>query len=520
MAIEKHLVDELRKRRQIALDLGGKDKIEKRHDKGLMTARDRLDALFTKGTFQEFGMHAAHRATLFGLMGKVLPADGVVTGVGQVDGRPVAAFSQDFTTAGGSLGNMHAEKICESIDYAIKHGMPVISFNDSGGARIQEGIGSLSGYGKVFYKNVEASGVVPQITVIAGPCAGGAAYSPALTDFQIMVNKQATMFICGPEVIKAATGELVTMEEVGSAAANASVSGNIHFVASDDAHAVALAKKLLSFLPSNNIMDPPHHLGAPLDMSLDTGMDELVPADGKQPLDVLQVIKRLVDDGDFFEVQMDWAKNLVIGFARIQGIVVGIVGNQPMVKAGTLDIDASDKGARFIRFCNIFNIPLVTLVDTGGFLPGKAQERGGIIRHGAKMLFAYASTTVPKITVIMRKSYGGAYIAMCSKELGADAVFAWPTAEIAVMGAEGASNILYKGELDKITDPEAKAVRRAELLAEYREKFSNPYQAAGIGSVTDVIEPSETRAVVAQALRNTLTKREVRPPKKHGNIPL
>ena len=517
MAIEQHLVDELRKRREIALNLGGKDKIEKRHEKGLMTARDRLDALFTKGTFQEFAMHAAHRATLFGLMGKVLPADGVVTGVGEVDGRPVAAFSQDFTTAGGSLGNMHAEKICESIDYAIKHGMPVVSFNDSGGARIQEGIGSLSGYGKVFYKNVEASGVVPQITVIAGPCAGGAAYSPALTDFQIMVNKQANMFICGPEVIKAATGEVVTMDEVGSATANASVSGNVHFVASDDAHAVALAKKLLSFLPSNNIMDPPHNLGAPLDMSKDVGMDELVPADSKMPINVHDVIKRLVDDGDFFEVQMDWAKNIVIGFARIQGIVVGIVANQPMVKAGTLDIDASDKGARFIRFCNIFNIPLVTLVDTGGFLPGKAQERGGIIRHGAKMLFAYASTTVPKITVIMRKSYGGAYIAMCSKELGADAVFAWPTAEIAVMGAEGAVGILYKDEIKKAADP---AARRAELIAEYREQFASPYQAAGMGSVTDVIEPSETRAVVGQALRNTLTKREIRPPKKHGNIPL
>jgi len=517
MAIEQKLLDELRKRRQIALDLGGKDKIEKRHEKGLMTARERLDNLFTKGTFQEFAMHANHKATLFGMAGKVLPADGVITGVGSVDGRPVAAFSQDFTTSGGSLGNMHAEKICESIDFAIKHGMPLVSFNDSGGARIQEGIGSLSGYGKVFYKNVEASGVIPQITVIAGPCAGGAAYSPALTDFQIMVNKQANMFICGPEVIKAATGEVVTMDEVGSAAANASVSGNVHFVASDDAHAIALAKKLLSFLPSNNIMDPPHDLSTPLDLARDPGMDELVPADGKQPLDVYQVIKRLVDAGDFFEVQMDWAKNLVIGFARIQGIVVGIVANQPMAKAGTLDIDASDKGARFIRFCNIFNIPLVTLVDTGGFLPGKAQERGGIIRHGAKMLFAYASTTVPKITVIMRKSYGGAYIAMCSKELGADAVFAWPTAEIAVMGAEGAVGILHRDEIKKAADPVA---RRAELIAEYREQFASPYQAAGMGSVTDVIEPSETRAVVAQALRNTLTKREVRPPKKHGNIPL
>ncbi len=517
MAIDKKLIDELRKRRKKALNLGGKDKIEKRHAKGLMTARDRLDNLYTKGTFQEFGLHAQHRATLFGMLGKDLPADGVVTGVGEVDGRPVAAFSQDFTTAGGSLGNMHAEKIVNAIDYAITHGIPVLSFNDSGGARIQEGINSLSGYGKVFYKNVEASGVVPQVTVIAGPCAGGAAYSPALTDFQIMINKQANMFICGPEVIKAATGEVVTMDEVGSAAANASVSGNIHFVANDDAHAIALAKKLLSYLPSNNLQDPPHHYGEPLDASLDPGMDELVPADGKLPLNVHDVIKRLVDGGDFFEVQMDFAKNIVIGFARIQGIVVGIVGNQPAYKAGTLDIDASDKAARFIRFCNIFNIPLVTLVDTGGFLPGKQQERGGIIRHGAKLLFAYASTTVPKITVIMRKSYGGAYIAMCSKELGADAVFAWPTAEIAVMGAEGATGILYKDEIKNAADPKA---RRAELIAEYRDQFASPYQAAGMGSVTDVIEPSETRAVVARALRNTLTKREVRPPKKHGNIPL
>ncbi len=517
MPIAQHLLDELAKRRQTALDLGGKDKIEARRAKGLMTARDRLDALFTKGTFQEFAMHATHRATLFGMLGKTIPADGVITGIGEVDGRPVAAFSQDFTTAGGSLGNMHAEKICESIDYAVKSGMPVISFNDSGGARIQEGIGSLSGYGKVFFKNVEASGVVPQITIICGPCAGGAAYSPALTDFQIMVNKQANMFICGPEVIKAATGEVVTMDEVGSAAAHASVSGNIHFVANDDAHAIALAKKLLSFLPSNNIMDPPHRLSTPLVMDPDPGMNDLIPADGKEPLDVIKVIKRLVDDGDFFEVQMDFAKNLVVGFARIQGMVVGIVGNQPMAKAGTLDIDASDKGARFIRFCNIFNIPLVTLVDTGGFLPGKAQERGGIIRHGAKMLFAYAATTVPKITVIMRKSYGGAYIAMCSKELGADMVFAWPSAEIAVMGAEGAVGILYKDDIKKAADPVA---RRAEVIADYRAQFASPYQAAGMGSVTDVIDPSETRGVVARALRNTLNKREVRPPKKHGNIPL
>jgi len=462
-------------------------------------------------------MHAEHSGTLFGLKGKILPADGVVTGTGHVDGRPVAAYSQDFTVAGGSLGNIHAKKICDTMDYAVHAGMPVVGFNDSGGARIQEGVESLSGYGKVFFKNVYLSGVVPQIAVIAGPCAGGAAYSPALTDFIIMVNKSANMFICGPEVIKAATGEATTMDEIGSATAHATVSGNIHFVANDDAHAIAMVKKLLSFLPSNNIMDPPHSLETPLVLNSDPGMNKLVPEDAKEAIDVQAVIKRLVDAGDFFEVQMNWAKNIVIGFARIQGVVVGIVANQPLVKAGTLDIDSSDKGARFIRFCNIFNIPIVTLVDTGGFFPGKAQERGGIIRHGAKMLFAYASATVPKITVIMRKAYGGAYLAMCSRELGADIVFAWPTAEIAVMGAEGAVNILYRTEIKNAADPKA---RQAELIKEYRENFASPYQAAGMAMITDVIEPAQTRAMVAVALRNTLSKRETRPPKKHGNIPL
>ena len=517
MAIEQHFLDELYKRRKKVLEGGGPDKIAARHKKGLMTARDRLNALFQEHTFQEFAMHAEHTGTLFGMAGKEIPADGVITGTGLVDGRAVAAFSQDFTVAGGSLGNMHAKKICDAIDFAVVNGMPVVSFNDSGGARIQEGVESLSGYGKVFFKNVYASGVVPQITVIAGPCAGGAAYSPALTDFQIMVNKNANMFICGPEVIKAATGEVVTMDEVGSAAAHASVSGNIHFVANDDAHAVALVKKLLSFIPSNNIMDPPHRLNTPLVLTDDPGMNELIPSEAKDPIDIHQVIKRLVDEGDFFEVQMDWAKNIVIGFARIQGVVVGVVANQPKVKAGTLDIDSSDKGARFIRFCNIFNIPLVTLVDTGGFLPGKAQERGGIIRHGAKMLFAYAAATVPKITVILRKAYGGAYLAMCNRDAGADIVLAWPTAEIAVMGAEGAVSILYKDEIKKSAEPKK---RRDELIREYREKFASPYQAASLALVTDVIDPAETRAAVAKALRNTLSKRETRPPKKHGNIPL
>jgi len=514
MAIKKEFLEELEARRNVVLDAGGKDKLEARRKKGLMTARDRLDNLFQQGTFMEFGMHAQHACHNFGMEKKELPADGVVTGTGYVGDRPVAAYSQDFTVAGGSLGHMHAQKICDIMDFAQQSGMPVVCFNDSGGARIQEGVESLSGYGKVFFKNVYLSGVVPQIAVIAGPCAGGAAYSPALTDFQIMVKDQANMFICGPDVILSATGQKCTMAEVGSAAAHATISGNIHFVADNDAHAIAIVQKLLSFIPSNNIMDPPHDLTVPLVLDEDPGMDELLPEDAKNPIDVKEVISKLVDNADFLEVQMDFAKNIVVGFGRIQGIVVGIIANQPKVKAGALDIDASDKAARFIRFCNIFNIPIVTLVDTGGFLPGVAQERGGIIRHGAKMLFAYGAATVPKITVIMRKAYGGAYLAMCSQDLGADLVFAWPTAEIAVMGAEGAVKILYKREIDK--DPASES----KLIADYRAKFASPYQAAGKGLITDVIRPSQTRAMVAMALRNTLSKRETRPPKKHGNIPL
>ena len=514
MAIKKEFLEDLEARREKVLAGGGQDKLDARRKKGLMTARDRLDNLFQAGTFMEFGMHAQHACHNFGMEKKELPADGVVTGTGYVGGRPVAAYSEDFTVAGGSLGAMHAQKIVSIMDYAQQSGMPVVCFNDSGGARIQEGVESLSGYGKVFFKNVYLSGVVPQIAVIAGPCAGGAAYSPALTDFQVMVKDQANMFITGPEVIFAATGQKCTMAEVGSAAAHATISGNIHFVADNDAHAVAIVQKLLSFIPSNNIMDPPHDLSVPLVLDDDPGMNDLIPEDGKNPLDIKDVIARLVDNADFFEVQMDFAKNIVVGFARIQGIVVGIIANQPKVKAGTLDIDASDKSARFIRFCNIFNIPLVTLVDTGGFLPGVAQERGGIIRHGAKMLFAYGAATVPKITVILRKAYGGAYLAMCSQDLGADLVFAWPTAEIAVMGAEGAVKILYKREIEK--DPACEA----KLIADYRAKFASPYQAAGKGIITDVIRPGQTRAMVAMALRNTLSKRETRPPKKHGNIPL
>jgi len=517
MAIAPSFLTELKKRRSAALVGGGSDKLAERKKKGLLNARERIEALFQPGTFLESGLHAEHDCHHFGMESKSLPGDGVITGVGYVDGRAVAAFSHDFTVGGGALGRIHAKKVCDLMDYAIQAGLPVIGINDSGGARIQEGDDSLSGYGQVFFRNVLLSGVVPQISIIAGPCAGGAAYSPALTDFIIMTRKNAQMFICGPDVIKASTGQTTTMDEIGSAAVHATVSGNIHFVAEDDLQAFEIARKLLTFLPSNNIMDPPHRPTPTVSMELDPRMNELVPADAKSPIDVLKVISLLVDGGDFLEVQRDFAKNIVVGFARIQGLVVGIVANQPAVKAGTLDIDSSDKGARFIRLCNIFNIPLVTLVDIPGFMPGVAQERGGIIRHGAKMLFAYAAATVPKITVIMRKAYGGAYLAMCSRDMGADFVYAWPCSEIAVMGAEGAVSILYKKEIAAAADPK---LRAAELAAEYREKFSSPYEAAAKAMINDIIEPAQTRGIVAMTLRNTLSKRETRPPKKHGNIPL
>lgn len=517
MAIAPELLAQLEEKRRIALAAGGEDKLAARHERGVMNARERLEAMFDPNTFMEWGMHADHDCHDFGLAKKSFPGDGVVTGVGYVGGRPVAAFSQDFTVCGGSLGRIHSRKICDLMDYAMKVGMPILGINDSGGARIQEGDDSLSGYGQVFFRNVQASGLVPQISIIAGPCAGGAAYSPALTDFVIMTNKNANMFICGPDVIKAATGQEVTMDQVGSASVHATVNGNIHFVAEDDGHALQLARKLLSYLPNNNAGDPLHKPTPQLDLSPDPTLNELVPEDPKAAIDIHQVINRLVDEGDFFEVQRDWAKNIVIGFGRIQGIVCGIVANQSMVKAGTLDIDSSDKAARFIRTCNVYSIPIVTLVDIPGFMPGLQQERGGIIRHGAKMLFAYAAATVPKITVILRKAYGGAYLAMCSSDMGADAVYAWPTAEIAVMGAEGAVRVLYKREITAAADPKAK---EAELAAEYRAKFSSPFQAARKGMITDVIEPAQTRATVSMALRNTLSKSETRPPKKHGNMPL
>jgi propionyl-CoA carboxylase beta chain len=516
MAIQNAAMQELEKRRTVARAGGGADKLEARRKSGLLTARDRLDKLFQPGTFQEWGLHADHDCHHFGMEKKSLPGDGVVTGTGMVDGRLVAAFSQDFTVSGGSLGRVHAKKICDLMDYALKVGCPLLGFNDSGGARIQEGDNSLSGYGQVFFRNVLVSGVVPQIAIVAGPCAGGAAYSPALMDFIIMV-KGANMFICGPEVIHAVTGQKCTMEEIGSPVTNASISGNVQFIADNDVQAIEIARRILSFVPANNLMDPPHRPTPQIDLSPDPEMNKLLPEGAKDPMDVTKVILRLVDQGDFLEVHQAWARNIIVGFARMQGVVVGIIANNSAVKAGTLDIDSSDKAARFIRFCNVFNIPLVTLVDVPGFMPGVQQERGGIIRHGAKMLFAYAAATVPKITVIMRKAYGGAYLAMCSSDLGADFVYAWPAAEIAVMGAEGAVKILYKREITAAKDPKAK---EAELVASYREKFCSPYEVARNAMITDVITPAETRAAISLALRNTLTKRETRPPKKHGTIPL
>lgn len=518
MPIDSTLLENLRDRRTRAALGGGEDKLTQRHKKGQLTARERLDALFDANTFIEFGMHAGHACKSFGMAEKEMPADGVVTGIGYVAGRPVAAYSHDFTVGGGALGRIHAKKVCNLMDYAMKAGMPIVGINDSGGARIQEGVDSLSGYGQIFSRNVAASGLVPQIAVIAGPCAGGAAYSPALTDFLIMLrNEHTNMFICGPQVIKAATGENAKLEQFATADAHASVSGNVHLIANDEKHALQLTQTLLAFLPSNNLDDPPHRPTPELSLDPIARLNELVPADPKAAFDVKSIIGALVDEGSFFEIMASFAPNLVVGFARIDGLVTGIVANQPQVKAGCLDIDASDKGARFVRTCNVYGIPLVTLVDVPGYMPGLAQERSGIIRHGAKMLFAYAAATVPKITVILRKAYGGAYLAMCSGDLGADLVYAWPTAEIAVMGAEGAVRVIFGKELKAAKKPDERLV---ELIAEYHDEFASPYQAAKNALVTDVIEPAQTRGMVSLGLRSLLAKRETRPPKKHGNIPL
>jgi len=508
-------IGELRRRRQEVALGGGADKLEKQRQAGKLTARERIEALVDSGSFQETGSFAEHRSTLFGMDGKVMPADGVVTGAASVAGRLIHLASQDFTVAGGSAGEVHSIKVAEIMTQALKTGSPFVFLNDSGGARVQEGIDSLSGYGKVFYTNVMLSGAVPQISLICGPCAGGAAYSPALTDF-IIQTRQAQMFITGPQVIKQVTGESVTAEQLGGPDAHMVHSGVIHFLAEDDRHAILICQNLLSYLPSNNLEDPPRLEGDPR-VDPNPALEAIVPAENKRGYDVRQVIEAVVDGGDFLEVQSGYAPNIVVGFARIVGRTIGIVANQPLAQAGVLDINASNKAARFVRFCNAFNIPLLTFVDVPGFLPGVQQEYGGIIRHGAKMLFAYSAATVPKITVVLRKAYGGAYLAMCGKDLGADRVFAWPTAEIAVMGAEGAAEIVFRKEIHDAAD---KSAKRHELIEHYREVFSNPYVAAGRRLVDEVIEPAMTRKYVAQALEYLHTKRELRPPKKHGLMPL
>jgi methylmalonyl-CoA carboxyltransferase large subunit len=511
----QELIEALRAKREHLQQGGGAERLARHKEQGKLTARDRIDALIDPDSFEEFGLFAQHRQIQFGMADREVPADGVVTGAASIDGRLVHLASQDFTVLGGSAGEVHSLKVADVMERALKVGSPFIFINDSGGARVQEGIDSLSGYGRVFYDNVLLSGAVPQISVICGPCAGGAAYSPALTDF-IIQTRQAQLFITGPQVIRQVTGEQITAEALGGPEAHMAHSGVIHFLAENDQEALYLCRRLLSFLPSNNLEDPPR---LPSDNSIDPNpeLTSMVPVEPKQGYDVRNVICGVVDGGDLLEVQAGHAMNIVVSFARILGRSVGIIANQPSVLSGALDINASTKASRFIRFCNAFNIPLITFVDVPGFLPGVQQEHGGIIRHGAKLLFAYSAATVPKIQVILRKSYGGAHLAMCSKDLGADRVFAWPTAEVAVMGAEGAVEIVFRKEMQEAQD---KAARRAELIEKYRSTFATPYVAAGRRLVDDIIEPANTRKHLAQALEYLQTKRDQRPQKKHGLIPL
>jgi acetyl-CoA/propionyl-CoA carboxylase len=514
-------IEELRALRERARLGGGPERIASQHKAGKLTAWERLELLLDKGSFIELGRFVKHRATEFGMTEKVAYGDGVVTGLGEIGGRKVAVYAQDFTFMGGSVGEMHAQKIASLIELAVKLGVPVIGLNDSGGARIQEGVDSLKGYGEIFYRNVLASGVVPQIVAIMGPCAGGAVYSPALADFIVMVRKTSYMFITGPKVVKAATGEDVTFEELGGADVHATRSGVAHFVVNNDQEALNLIKKLLSYLPSNNVEDPPFVDTGDDPCREDEALNSIVPDDPEEPYDVKEIIDRVFDRGTFFEVHEHFAPNAVVGFARLGGYVVGVVANQPAFMAGALDINSSDKIARFVEFCDAFNIPVITFEDVPGFLPGTVQEHGGVIRHGAKIIYAYASSTVPKITVILRKAYGGAYIALGSKHLGADAVYAWPTAEIAVMGPEGAVEVIYRDALEAAKPNEREELVR-KFAREYREKIATPYFAAGRGYVDDVIMPSETRKVVYQTLSFLMTKRERKPhpPKKRGLPPV
>jgi acetyl-CoA carboxylase carboxyltransferase component len=496
---------------------GGPKRVAAQHDKGKMTARERIEALLDPGSFVEIDAFVEHRAVDLGMDKVDAPGEGVVIGYGTINSRLVYLFAQDFTVIGGSLGEMHAAKICKVMDMAMKVGCPCIGINDSGGARIQEGVDALSGYGDIFYRNTLASGVVPQISVIMGPCAGGAVYSPALTDFTIMVEKTGNMFITGPQVIKAVTGEDVSAEGLGGALVHSEVSGCASLMFSSEKETLEGIRKLLSYLPQNNVEDPPVARTSDDPARTDSALADIIPDSPNKPYEIRDVIKRVFDDGDFFEIQPLYAQNIVVGFARLAGRSVGIVANQPRNMAGVLDINASDKASRFIRFCDAFNIPLVTLADTAGYLPGVGQEHGGVIRHGAKLLYAYSEATVPKMTVIIRKAYGGAYIAMCSRHLGADQVFAWPSAEIAVMGPDGAANIIFKKEIEEASDPVA---TRKDKIEEYKVNFANPYKAALRGYVDDVIDPADTRKRLISALTMLLGKRETRPAKKHGNIPV
>ncbi|HEV2763030.1 MAG TPA: acyl-CoA carboxylase subunit beta [Pyrinomonadaceae bacterium] len=510
-------LEQLRERNRRALAGGGAARVQKQHASGKLTARERIEFLLDEGTFEEFDRHVVHRSRDFGLDEQLYPGDGVVTGHGLVDGRRVFVFAQDFTVFGGSLSETHAEKICKVMDLAMRVGAPVVGLNDSGGARIQEGVVSLGGYADIFLRNTLASGVVPQISCIMGPCAGGAVYSPAITDFNVMVRNTSYMFITGPDVIKTVTHEDVSKEELGGADTHNRVSGVAHFTADSDEHALQLVRELLSYIPSNNMDDPPRvHTNDPSDRA-EEKLNSIVPEASNQPYDIRDVINLVVDERNFFEVHAQYAPNIVVGFARLGGRSVGVVANQPAYLAGVLDIDASVKAARFVRFCDCFNVPLVVFEDVPGFLPGVTQEHGGIIRHGAKLLYAFAEATVPKVTVITRKAYGGAYCVMASKHIRTDVNFAWPTAEIAVMGAEGAVGILYRREISEAEDKET--ARRARV-SEFEEKFANPYVAAERGFIDEIIEPSQTRPKLIRALSLLENKRDTNPPKKHGNIPL
>lgn len=512
-----HKIQELHERLKTIEAGGGKKRIDKQHAAGKNTARERIELLLDPDSFVEIGQFVTHRATEFGMKSIEAPGEGVITGYGLIDGRQVYIYAQDFTVIGGTLGEMHAAKICRVMDLAIKTGAPIIGINDSGGARIQEGVDALNGYGEIFKRNTLSSGVIPQISVILGPCAGGAVYSPALTDFIFMVDQISQMFITGPQVIKSVTGEEVSPEELGGAKTHNATSGVAHFMASTEEKCFQQIRDLLSYLPSNNIQETPRVLNSDSIGRKEVSLREIIPNEPNKPYDVRDVLHQVLDQSEFLEIQGDYAQNITIGYGRLNGQTVGIIANQPRFLAGCLDINASDKASRFIRFCDAFNIPLLTLVDTPGYLPGTEQEFGGIIRHGAKLLYAYSEANVPKITLILRKAYGGAYLAMCSRSLGADQIIAWPTAEIAVMGPEGAANIIFRKEISEANDPTSV---RQDKIDEYRNKFANPYIAASRGYVDTVLDPVETRPYLIQSLEALATKKESRPGKKHGNFPV